>query len=98
VLTSIDPTGNSTVVVAGAILIGAAVALTLLPVLWIAAFVRRRIAYRGAWAVALRRACLCGLVVTLLVILRSQGALSVPMAAFVVAMPLLVEVTLSARR
>ena len=47
---------------------------------------------------AARRAALCGLVVTLLVILRSQGALSIPMAIFVIAMPVLVELTLSARR
>jgi hypothetical protein len=37
-------------------------------------------------------------VVTLLVILRSQGALSLPMAMFVIAMPLLVELSLTARR
>jgi len=97
-LTTVDPRANSTVVVAGALLMGTAVALTLVPVLWIATFVRRRIAYRGDWMRAARRAALCGLVVTLLVILRSQGALSVPMAIFIVAMPILVEATLSARR
>jgi hypothetical protein len=98
VLTTVDPSGSSTVVVAGALLLGTAVGLTLTPVLWIATFVRRRIAYRGAWTRAVRRAALCGLVVTLLVILRSQGALSVPMAMFVIAMPLLVEMSLTARR
>jgi low temperature requirement protein LtrA len=98
VLTTVDPRDNSTVVVAGAVLLGTAVALTLAPVIWIASFVRRRIAYRGGWMRAARRAALCGLVVTLLVILRSQGALSVPMAIFVIAMPMLVEMTLSSRR
>jgi len=98
VLTTVDPRNNSTVVVAGAVLLGTAVALTLAPVLWIATFVRRRIAYRGAWMRAARRAALCGLVVTLLIILRSQGALSIPMALFVIAMPALVELSLSARR
>jgi len=97
-LTTVDPRANSTVVVAGALLMGTAVALTLVPVLWIATFVRRRIAYRGDWMRAARRAALCGLVVTSLVILRSQGALSVPMAIFIVAIPILVEATLSARR
>jgi hypothetical protein len=98
VLTTVDPSANSSVVVAGALLLGTAVGLTLTPVLWIATFVRRRIAYRGSWTRAVRRAALCGLVVTLLVILRSQGALSLPMAMFVIAMPLLVELSLTARR
>lgn len=98
-LTTIDPRADSTIVVAGAVLLGTAVALTIAPVLWIARFVRtRRIAYRGDWIRAGRRAALCGLVVTLLVILRAQGALSVPMAVFVICMPLLVELTLSVRR
>lgn len=97
-LTTVDPSANSSVVVAGALLLGTAVGLTLTPVLWIATFVRRRIAYRGSWTRAVRRAALCGLVVTLLVILRSQGALSLPMAMFVIAMPLLVELSLTARR
>lgn len=83
----------------GAVLLGAAVALTLAPILWIAGFVRtRHIAFRGDWLRAARRAALCGLVVTLLVVLRAQGALSAPMAIFVIAMPILVEMTLSVRR
>jgi hypothetical protein len=99
VLATIDPRGDSSVVVAGAVLIGAAVALTVAPILWIARFVRtRHIAYRGDWIVAARRASLCGLVITLLVVLRAQGALSAPMALFVIAMPVLVEVSLSVRR
>jgi hypothetical protein len=98
VLTNLDPRGDSTIIVVGALLIGTAVALTVAPVLWIATFVRRHIAYRGAWVRALRRASLCGLVVTLLVVLRAQGALSLPMAFFVIGMPVLVELTLSARR
>jgi len=86
-------------VVAGAVLVGVAVALTVAPVLWIARFARtRRIAYRGDWLRAARRAALCGLVVALMVLLRAQGALSVPMALFVIAMPVLVEITLSVRR
>ena len=98
VLTTVDPTGDSSVVVAGALLIGTAVGLTLTPVLWIAAFLRRRIAYRGAWTRAIRRAALSGLVVALLVVVRSQGALTIPLAAFLVVVPLLVELTLSTRR
>ena len=99
VLTTIDPRSDSSVIVAGAVLLGAAVAATIAPLLWIAGFARRRrIAYRGDWIRAARRAALCGLVVTLLVILRSQEALSTPMAVFVIAMPVLVEITLSVRR
>jgi hypothetical protein len=99
VFTTVNPRSDSFVVVAGAALLGAAVALTVAPIIWIAGFARTRsIAYRGDWIRAVRRACLCGLVVTLLVILRAQGALSLPLALFVIAMPILVEVTLSARR
>ncbi len=99
VLTTIDPRADSSVVVAGALLLGIAIALTVAPLLWIAGFARtRHIAFRGDWIKAARRACLCGLVVTLLVILRAQGALSAPMALFVIGMPILVEITMSARR
>ena len=84
---------------AGAVLIGAAIALTLAPLLWIAGFVRtRHIAFKGDWLRAARRAALCGLVVTLLIVLRAQDALSLPMAIFVIVMPVLVEVSLSVRR
>ena len=46
--------------------------------------VRRRIVYRGAWARAVRRGLLVGLVVITLAGLRLGGALSVPVAIFVV--------------
>lgn len=97
-LTSVDPRSGSDIVVAGALLLGTAVGLTVVPVLWIGSFARRRIAYRGAWIRALRRGALCGLVVALLVILRAENALSAPMAVFVIGMPILVEITLSLRR
>src|SRR5262249_25551749 len=98
VLTTLDPRAGSDIVVVGALLLGTAITLTVIPVLWIAAFARRHIAYRGAWIRAVRRGALGGLVVALLVILRAESALSVPMAAFVVGMPILVEVSLSVRR
>lgn len=98
-LTTLDPRSDSSVIVGGAVLLGVAIALTVAPVLWIAGFVRtRRIAFRGDWIRAARRAALLGLVVTLLVILRAQGALSTPLLIFVIAMPILVEMTLSVRR
>lgn len=99
VLTTFDPTDEPWVLLGGALLIGAAVALTLAPVMWLAVFVRnRRIAYRGDWWRAARRAALVGLVVVLFVVLRGQDALSLPIALFVIAMAVLVEVTLSLRR
>lgn len=97
--TRTDPRGDASAVVYGALLLGTAVALTLAPMLWLATFaVNKRIAYRGDWSRAIRRAALVGLVVLLLVLLRGQGALSPPLAIFVVTMALLVEVTLSLRR
>ncbi|HSH21389.1 MAG TPA: hypothetical protein VK992_02075 [Candidatus Caenarcaniphilales bacterium] len=94
-----DPTGNAGVLLAGALLLGAAVGLTLVPLLWLAGFARaRRIAYRGDWWRAARRAALVGLVVTIFVVLRGPGLLSPPLALFVLAMAVFVELTLSLRR
>lgn len=92
------PTEGATALLAGALLLGAAVALTLAPLLWLASFVRaNRIAFRGAWWRAARRAGLAGLVVALFVLMRGQGAFSVPLGLFIVAMAVLVELTLSLR-
>lgn len=99
VFLNFDPRGNAAALLAGALLLGAAVALSLTPILWLAGFARaRRIAYRGDWGRAARRALLAGLVVTLFVVLRGQDALSPPIAVFVLAMAVMVEVSLSLRR
>jgi len=99
VLTTLDPVGNASVLLSGALLLGAALTLTIAPVLWLLGFARaRRIAYRGAWWVALRRGLLVGLVASLLVLLAGQETFSLPLAAFIAAMALLVELTLSLRR
>jgi hypothetical protein len=45
---------------------------------------RRRIVYRGAWSRAARRGALVGLVIAALAGLRLGGALSVPIAMFIV--------------
>lgn len=58
---------------------------------------RRRIVYRGAWLRAARRGILVGLVVATLAGLRLGGALSVPVAIFVVILAGVVE-WLAARR
>ncbi len=99
VFTTFDPRRDPTILLAGALLLGAAVGMTLAPLLWIGGFVRNRaIAYRGDWGRATRRAALVGLVVVLFVLLRAQDALSLPVAGFIAAMALLVELTLSLRR
>ena len=98
---TLDPTGHTGILLAGALLLGGAVALTLAPLLWLGGFVVRgpaAIAYRGDWWRAARRALLVGLAVTLLVVLRGQGLLTPPLALFVVGMAALVELTLWLRR
>jgi hypothetical protein len=95
---SYPPTESATSLLAGGLLLGTAVGLTLAPVFWLVAFVRNnRIAYRGSWWRAGRRAALCGLVVSLFVLIRGQGMFSVPLMLFIVAMAVLVELTLSLR-
>jgi hypothetical protein len=99
VFVSFDPQGDAVALLGGAILLGIASALTLVPLLWLAGFARgRRIAYRGDWLRAGRRGALVGLIVALFVVLRGQDALSPPLAIFIVAMAILVEITLSLRR
>ena len=100
VFVNLDPAGNTAVLLAGALLLGGAVALTATPLLWLGGFVSRGrdIAYRGDWWRAARRALLVGLAVTLLVVLRGQGLLTPPLALFVVAMAAVIELTLWLRR
>jgi len=99
VLVGFDPRANAQVLLAGALLLGVAVAATVAPVLWLAGFARQgRIAYRGDWWRASRRAALIGMVVAIFVVLRGEDALNLPLALFVVAMAALVELTLSLRR
>jgi hypothetical protein len=69
------------------------------PLFWLTAFARhRRIALRGSWVRAVRRGGWVGIVVALLVVLRVQEVLSLPIGLFVVAMVALAEVTLSVER
>ena len=98
---TLDPVGNTAVLLAGGLLLGGAVALTVVPVLWLAGFMFRgpqAIAYRGDWWRAARRGLLAGLAVSLLVILRGEGLLTPPIALFVVAMAAIVELSLAFRR
>jgi len=92
------PNENASALLAGALLLGAAVGITLAPLFWLGSFVRsNHIAYRGSWWRAGRRAGLCALVVALFVLLRGQGMYSLPLFLFIVAMAVLVELTLSLR-
>jgi hypothetical protein len=85
--------------VVGAGLIGLALGLTCMPLCWLAAFgIHRRIAYRGDWGRAVRRGAGIGGLVALFLVLREFNAFSVPIALFVTAMALFVEVSLSVDR
>lgn len=97
-LTTRSPSGDTGVQATGALLLGAAVAVTLLPLFYLAAYARRRIAYRGDWLRALRRALLVGMVVAILVMLKALDAFSIPIAFFVIAMAAFVEIILTSRQ
>ena len=74
------------------------VALTVTPFAFLAEFVaRRRIVYRGAWLRAARRGVLVGLVLAALAGLRLAGALSVPVAIFIVTLAVAAEWLLARR-
>jgi hypothetical protein len=53
--------------------------------------VRRRIIYRGAWGRAMRRGVLVGAVIAAIAGLRLGGALSVPVALFVISLAAVTE-------
>ena len=99
VVTTRDPVTDPSAGVIGAVLIGLAIALTLVPLLWLTVFGRHhQIAYRGDWVRAIRRAAWVGIVVTVLIVLRVQGLLELPIALFMIALVLVAEATLSADR
>jgi len=78
----LDATRNRVIVVGLAAL---AIALFITPFAFLGEFLaRRRIVYRGAWWRAARRATLVAAVVGALAALRLGGALTVPVAIFIV--------------
>ncbi len=98
VVTTRDPLLDPTAGFVGAVLIGLAIGLTVVPLFWLAVFGRHgRIAYRGDWIRAARRGGWVAVVVALFVALRLQGALELPIALFVLTMVLIAEATLSAQ-
>jgi len=94
-----SPVGQPLVQLAGAVAIGAAIGISVWPLLWLLGYARQRtIAYRGDWSRAGRRALIVGLTVSVLIMLRGQAMLSVPLAAFVIVLAILVEAVFSLRR
>lgn len=99
VLTTRDPLEDPGAGFVGAGLIGLAIGLTAIPLFWLLVFARhRRIAYRGDWTRAARRGAWVGLLVTVLVLLRLEGVLVLPIVLFMVALIVVAEMTLSAER
>ncbi len=99
VVTTRDPVVDRSAGFVGAFLLGLAMALTVTPLIWLTVFGRhRQIAYRGDWLRALRRAAWVGIVVAVLVVLRLQGLLELPIAIFMIALVLVAEATLSSER
>lgn len=99
VVTTRDPRTDSAAGLLGAILMGVAIGLTCVPLFWLAVFGRHgRIAYRGDWVRAARRGAWVAVVVSVFVVLRLQGAFSLPIALFVVVIASVAEATLSAER
>lgn len=99
VVTTRDPLTDPSAGFIGSALMGLAMALTLTPLLWVTVFGRhRQIAYEGDWLRAIRRAAWVGIIVTVLVVLRLQGLLELPIAMFMIALALVAEATLSAER
>lgn len=99
VVTTRDPVEDPSAGFVGAALMGLAVGLTTVPVFWLLVFGRhKRIAYNGDWTRAARRGAWVGLVVAVLVVLRIQGLLELPIALFIVALVGVAEATLSAER
>jgi hypothetical protein len=99
VVTTRDPLVDRSAGFVGAFLIGLAIALTLIPIIWLTIFGRhRQIAYHGDWIRAVRRGVWVGIVAAVLVVLRLQGLLELPIALFMIALVVVAEATLSAQR
>ena len=99
VVTTRDPILDPSAGFLGAALIGLAIGLTLVPLIWLTVFSRhRRIAFRGDWLRAMRRSAWVGLVIAVLIVLRVQGLLELPIAVFMIVLAFVAEATLSAQR
>jgi hypothetical protein len=99
VVTTRDPKVDTGAGYVGALLIGLALGLTMIPLFWLAIFGRhRRIAYRGDWTRAIRRGGWVAVVAAVFVILRLQQVFQPPIALFILALVVVAEATLSVER
>ena len=99
VVSTRDPKLDPAAGYVGALLMGLAVGLTVIPLFWLVVFGRhRRIAYHGDWPRAIRRGGWVAILVALFVLLRLQGAFEWPIALFVMTMVVIAEATFSAER
>lgn len=99
VVTTRDPRIDPGAGYIGALLIGLALGLMVIPLFWLAIFGRhRRIAYRGDWTRAIRRGGWVAVVAALFVILRLQQVFQPPIALFILLMVLVAETILSVER
>ena len=96
VFLNLDPRADTGAGFAGGGALGLAVAASLAPLLWLVAFAsHRRIAYRGDWTRAIRRAGWIGLLVAVFVVMRVNGVFQPQIGLFFAALALVAEVTLS---
>jgi hypothetical protein len=99
VVLTLDPRSDPAVRNLGAIAIGLAFGLTTAPLFWLGGFARQhRIAFRGDWARALRRAAWVAGLAALVVWLRLEGLFQPPIGLFLAALAVVAEVSLSTRR
>jgi len=99
VVTTRDPRLDTTAGYVGALLIGLAIGLTVIPLFWLAIFARqRRIAYRGDWTRAVRRGGWVSVVTAVFVILRLQQLFVPALALLILALVVIAEVSLSVER
>ncbi len=96
---TLDPQSSVLFGYLGALAIGAAVALTAVPLFWLAVFARhRRIAFRGDWRRAARRGGWVGLLAAVFVILRVEQIFQPVIMLFVIALVVVAETSLSLER
>jgi hypothetical protein len=99
VVTTRDPRVDPAAGLLGAGLIGLAFGLTCVPLFWLVVFGRhRRIAFRGDWVRAIRRGGWVAIVLAVLVELRLQQAVQIPIVLFILVMVVIAETTLSVER
>lgn len=99
ILLTLDPAADVASGYLGALAIGLAVGLTMVPLFWLAVFGRhRRIAYQGDWRRAFRRGGWVGLLAAVFVVLRLEQIFQPVIMLFVIALVVVAETSLSLER